>query len=84
MNDHDEDLLDAIARQARVAYATQQLNECSSAVEHWQKRIEHDADVFNYEGLEHQLNYYVRQAERWQSYLAILQQDEPYSNVHYY
>ncbi len=68
----DEQLLDAIASQARMAYAATQLAACQAALHLWQQRTEQRSGEFSPERIQHELTYYIQQAARWQQYLTEL------------
>ncbi len=71
----DEVLLDAIAYQARVAYATTQLATCQAALHLWQYRADQQPSQFSRERIQYELAYYTQQVARWHAYLAGLAQE---------
>lgn len=68
----NDDFLGAIAQQARVAYATQQLNACRDALRSWQAEAALGVGARDNPRVQHELAYYTAQVERWQDYLARL------------
>jgi hypothetical protein len=68
----DDDFLNTIAYQARVAYATQQLQSCQQALQHWQARVTPELGASDRARAQDELAYYAQQVERWQSYLRSL------------
>ena len=77
MDPIEEQLLDAIAGQARLAYAVKQLAVCEAALQLWQQRAEHPGPEFSPEGIQHEIDYYTLQIARWQQHIAELA-PEPY------
>ena len=72
MSSTEEQLLDAIAGQARIAYATAQLAACQAALHLWQQRAEQRSSEFPTERVQHELADYTQQTARWQQYLTEL------------
>jgi hypothetical protein len=72
MTNEDDAILDMVAHQARVAYATHQLTACEVAVRRWQQPIEQAATPIDCAHARHELAYYTQQVMRWQDYLAQL------------
>jgi hypothetical protein len=72
MTDRDDALLDAIARQARMAYAQQQLEQFRTALQQWRVQADHGSDGFSDQRVQHELAYYAQQVIRWQTYLTNL------------
>jgi len=70
MTNTDDDILDAVAHQARMAYATHRLAECEAAVRLWQRRVEQAATQINGAQAWHELTHYTQQVTRWRDYLA--------------
>ena len=70
----DDDFLDAIAHQARVAYAMQQLHACRTALQRWQANAGGEVGAGDPTHVEHELMYYTQQVERWQDYLSRLRE----------
>jgi hypothetical protein len=68
----DDDFLDAIAHQARVAYATQQLHACRTTLQRWQANAGGEMSAGDSTRGQHELAYYAQQVERWQNYLRHL------------
>jgi hypothetical protein len=72
----DDDLLDVVAHQARVAYAAQQLARHRIGIACWQGRLDPNSPEFIVEFVaayaEYSLDDHVRQVERWQHYLQEL------------
>jgi hypothetical protein len=68
----DDDFLDAIAHQARVVYATQQLHACRTTLLHWQASADGEVGAGDPTRVRHELIYYAQQVERWQNYLRHL------------
>jgi hypothetical protein len=66
----DDEFLNVIAYQARVAYATQQLAACRDALQRWQAEGACEAS----DGMcaQDELADYSRQVQRWQDYLGRL------------
>ncbi len=77
MDPTEEQLLDAIAGQARLAYAAKQLAAGEVALRLWQQRAEQPGTEFSPEGIQHEIVYYTQQIARWQEYIAELA-PEPY------
>jgi len=73
----EEQLLDAIAGQARMAYAAAQLAACQVALDLWQQRAEQRSSELSLERVQHELAYYTQQMARWQQYILELA-PEPY------
>ena len=65
-----EQLLDAIACQARTAYATEQLTQYEAALQLWQQRANQTSHEFSALRIQHEVTYYTQQVTRWQTYLA--------------
>jgi hypothetical protein len=67
-----DEFLDAIAQQAQVTYASQQLHVLQDMLQDLLKHsgAELDADVSR--RAQHELVYYTLQIERWQEYLERL------------
>jgi hypothetical protein len=72
MTNEDNAILDALAHQARIAYATHRLTTCEAAVRRWQRRVEQAAAPIDDEHARHELAYYTQQVMRWRDYLAEL------------
>jgi hypothetical protein len=70
----DDEFLGAIAQQARVAYATQQLDACRTALQSWQAEAAFEVGAPDDPRVRHELAYYTSQVERWQEYLRCLGQ----------
>ncbi len=70
----DEELLDAIAYQARVAYATQQLDAWQTAVQHWQRWVHHSDSAVAQAYARHKVAHCTEHVARWQHYLTDLEQ----------
>jgi hypothetical protein len=70
-----DDFLGAIAHQARVAYATQQMHACQKAFEHRQAQAAFGASASDNPRVRHELTYYTAQVARWQDYLERLRAD---------
>ena len=68
----DDDFLGAIAQQARVAYATQQLDACRDALQNWQAEAALGVGASDNPRVLHELAYYTAQIEHWQDYLGRL------------
>jgi hypothetical protein len=68
----DDDFLGATAQQARVAYATQQLNVCRNALQGCQADVGREVDAGE-PRVQHELLYYTEQVARWQDYLVYLE-----------
>ncbi len=68
----DEVLLDAIASQARFAYAMTQLAACQAALQLWRHRADQWTDEYSAARINHEVAYYTQQVTRWQGYLAEL------------
>jgi hypothetical protein len=66
----DDEFLNVIAHQARVAYATQQLSTCREALQAWQANTERE--VHDHTRVLDQLADYTRQIAHWQDYLGSL------------
>lgn len=73
----NDDRLDRIARQARLAYATYQLQTCQAALQRWQVHIEQSPPKFDPERVQFEITYHAQQIERWHDYLAALGPVEP-------
>ena len=69
MMDLGEQLLDAIACQARMAYATEQLTQCEAALLLWQQRAKQNGHGFSPGRIQHEVTYYAQQVMRWHTYL---------------
>jgi hypothetical protein len=67
----DDDFLNTIAHQARVAYATQQLESCQQALRRWQAHAAPEVGASDPRA-QYEQAYYTEQVERWQSYLRSL------------
>jgi len=70
----DDDFLDVVAHQARVTYATQQLNICRTALQRWQAHPADEVGAYDHARVQHELVYYTQQVNRWLDYLASLGQ----------
>jgi hypothetical protein len=72
----DDDLLDAVAHQARVAYALQQLARHRVGIQCWKGQMDPNASEFSAEFAaayaDCSLDDHVQQVERWQHYLEEL------------
>ena len=66
----DDEFLNVIAYQARVAYATQQLAACRDALQRQQAERAREASDCTY--VQDELANYSRQVQRWQDYLGRL------------
>jgi hypothetical protein len=66
----DDEFLNVIAHQARVAYATQQLSMCREALRAWQANTE--GEVHDHPRVLDELAEYTRQIAHWQDYLGCL------------
>ena len=66
----DDEFLNVIAYQARVAYATQQLAACRDALQRWQ--ADGAREVSDGTCAQDELADYTRQVQRWQDYLGRL------------
>jgi hypothetical protein len=70
----DDEFLGAIAQQARLAYATQLLDACRTALQNWQAEAAFEVGARENPRVQHELAYYTTQVERWQEYLRCLGQ----------
>jgi hypothetical protein len=68
----DDEFLNTIAYQARVAYATQQLAACRDALQRRQVGGASEAGASDGVPLQQELAHYTQQLERWQDYLGHL------------
>jgi hypothetical protein len=68
----DDDFLAAIAQQAQVAYAMQQVHTCKHALERWQTEAALEVGAAGSPSARLQMEYYMQQVERWQAYLGRL------------
>ena len=66
----NDEFLNVIAHQARVAYATQQLSMCRKALQAWQANAADE--VRDRTHVTEQLADYTRQIAHWQDYLGSL------------
>ena len=69
----DDEFLNTIAYQARVAYATQQLAACRDALQRRQADEATEADASDGGAVQQELAHYTQQLERWQDYLGHLE-----------
>ena len=69
----DDAFLDLIVHQARVAYATQQLNAYRNELACWQTHETRAVDALE-PRVRHEMLYYTQQVARWQDYLIGLEQ----------
>jgi hypothetical protein len=74
----DDEFLNVIAHQARVTYATQQLDAYEHALGRWQAYAIREIAAPDYSRVRHELAYYSQQIARWQDYLGRLETE---SNV---
>jgi hypothetical protein len=72
MTNEDDAILDVVAHQTRMAYATHRLPACEAAVRRWQQRVEQAATPTDCAHARHELAYYTQQVMRWRDYLAEL------------
>jgi hypothetical protein len=70
----DDEFLDLIVRQARVAYATQQVKAYQKELECRQAHAIGEDDHQQSRG-QQELLYYIQQVGHWQDYLMRLEQD---------
>ena len=68
----DDEFLAIVAQQARITYATQQLQIHQSLLQRWQSHQVGDMGPYGPNRVQHELVYYERQAERWLAYLEHL------------
>ena len=68
----DDEFLAIVAQQARMTYATQQLEIHQSALQRWQPHQVGVIGPYGTNRVQHGLVYYQRQAERWLAYLEHL------------
>ena len=68
----DDEFLNTIAHQARVAYATQQLAACRDALQCRQVDGASEAGASDGGAVQQELVHYTQQIERWQNYLGHL------------
>jgi hypothetical protein len=68
-----DDFLDAIAHQAREAYATQQLHACETAFDRWLAQAALELGQSERPHMRRNLAYYAQQTQRWQDYLDHLE-----------
>ena len=68
----DDEFLNTIAYQARVAYATQQLATCRDALQRRQVDGAPEAGASDGGAVQQELVHYTQQIERWQDYLGRL------------
>jgi hypothetical protein len=72
MTNEDNAILDTVAHQAQIAYATHRLTACEAAVRRWQRRVEQVPTPIDDAHARHELAYYTQQVVRWRDYLAEL------------
>jgi hypothetical protein len=74
----DDEFLNVMAHQARVSYASQQLDAYEHALGRWQAYATDEIAAADHSRVRHELAYYSQQVARWQDYLGRL---EAKSNV---
>jgi hypothetical protein len=78
MKNEDDAILDVVAHQARIAYATHQLTACEASVRRWQQPIGQAVTPIDCAHARHELAYYTQQVMRWRDYLAQLTHGDRY------
>jgi hypothetical protein len=68
----DDDFLGAIAQQARITYATQQLHASRNALQARQADAAREVCASDSTRVQDELAYYTRQVAHWQDYLGRL------------
>jgi hypothetical protein len=68
----DDEFVNVIAQQARVTYATQQLEAYHHALGRWQAYAICELAGADYSRVRYKLAYYRQQIARWQDYLGRL------------
>ena len=68
----NDEFLDTIAQQARVAYASQQLQVLQDMIQRWQTQTVWELGAADRPRVQHELVYYTQQMQRWQEYLERL------------
>lgn len=68
----NDEFLDAIAHQARFAYASQQLHVLHGVLQGLLTHSGAELGAGVSQGAQHELVYYTQQIERWQEYLGRL------------
>jgi hypothetical protein len=79
MTNEDHAILDAVAHQTRIAYATHRLTACEAAVRRWQQPSEQAATPIDCAHARHEQAYYTQQVMRWRDYLAQLTHGDRYA-----
>jgi hypothetical protein len=73
----DDEYNAAIAHQARVTYATQQLHTCQAALGRWQEQATQSTTESERKRAQFEVAYHSREVERWQGYLTQLGPIQP-------